>query len=206
MAQKSSRRRRRSRRSATRFGWSSSTRATRSGRRATAGPRSPSSTPGPVDAVLLDIKMAGHGRPRDARPHRRARPAAPPVLMISGHGDIATAVECTRRGAADFLEKPLQRERVLVSVRERPLGQPAAGRERAAAAARRRGDGPRRRQRADEAAPGGGRARRADRGDGSDPRRERHGQGARGPRDPRRPRRSPRGPSSRSTARRSPRS
>jgi two-component system nitrogen regulation response regulator NtrX len=37
--------------------------------------------------------------------------------MISGHGDIATAVECTRRGAADFLEKPLQRERVLVSVR-----------------------------------------------------------------------------------------
>ena len=36
--------------------------------------------------------------------------------MISGHGDIATAVECTRRGAVDFLEKPLQRERVLVSV------------------------------------------------------------------------------------------
>ncbi len=46
-----------------------------------------------------------------------ARDGAPPVLMISGHGDIATAVECTRRGAADFLEKPLQRERVLVSVR-----------------------------------------------------------------------------------------
>ena len=41
----------------------------------------------------------------------------PPVLMISGHGDIATAIECTRRGAVDFLEKPLQRERVLVSVR-----------------------------------------------------------------------------------------
>ncbi len=37
--------------------------------------------------------------------------------MISGHGDIATAVESTRRGAMDFLEKPLQRERVLVSVK-----------------------------------------------------------------------------------------
>ena len=37
--------------------------------------------------------------------------------MISGHGDIATAIECTRRGAADFLEKPLQRERVLVSIK-----------------------------------------------------------------------------------------
>jgi two-component system, NtrC family, nitrogen regulation response regulator NtrX len=36
--------------------------------------------------------------------------------MISGHGDIATAVESTRRGAIDFLEKPPQRERILVSL------------------------------------------------------------------------------------------
>ena len=36
--------------------------------------------------------------------------------MISGHGDIATAVESTRRGAVDFLEKPPQRERILVSL------------------------------------------------------------------------------------------
>ena len=45
-----------------------------------------------------------------------AREGAPPVLMISGHGDIATAVESTRRGAVDFLEKPPQRERILVSL------------------------------------------------------------------------------------------
>src|SRR5512134_2312707 len=70
---------------------------------------------GAVDAVLLDIKMAGMDG-LETLDRIVARPAAPPVLMISGHGDIATAVECTRRGAADFLEKPLQRERVLVSV------------------------------------------------------------------------------------------
>jgi two-component system, NtrC family, nitrogen regulation response regulator NtrX len=71
----------------------------------------------PPDAVLLDIKMPGmDGLETLDRIVARGN-GAPPVLMISGHGDIATAVECTRRGAADFLEKPLQRERVLVSVR-----------------------------------------------------------------------------------------
>src|SRR5258708_1845650 len=38
-------------------------------------------------------------------------------IMVSGHGDISTAVECTKRGAFDFLEKPLNREKLLVSVR-----------------------------------------------------------------------------------------
>ena len=40
-----------------------------------------------------------------------------PVLVVSGHGDVSTAVEATRRGAYDFFEKPLQRERVLLSLR-----------------------------------------------------------------------------------------
>jgi two-component system nitrogen regulation response regulator NtrX len=40
-----------------------------------------------------------------------------PVLVISGHADLQTAVEATRRGAYDFFEKPLQRERVLLSLR-----------------------------------------------------------------------------------------
>src|SRR6478672_11600301 len=70
----------------------------------------------PADAVLLDIKMPGMDG-LETLDKIVARPGAPPVLMISGHGDIATAVESTRRGAVDFLEKPLQRERVLVSVR-----------------------------------------------------------------------------------------
>ena len=37
--------------------------------------------------------------------------------MISGHGTIATAVEATQRGAFDFLEKPLDTDRLLVTVR-----------------------------------------------------------------------------------------
>jgi two-component system nitrogen regulation response regulator NtrX len=40
-----------------------------------------------------------------------------PVVMISGHGTIATAVEATRLGAFDFMEKPLERERVLLVLR-----------------------------------------------------------------------------------------
>jgi two-component system nitrogen regulation response regulator NtrX len=40
-----------------------------------------------------------------------------PVVMISGHGTIGTAVEATKLGAFDFMEKPLERERVLLVLR-----------------------------------------------------------------------------------------
>jgi two-component system nitrogen regulation response regulator NtrX len=69
----------------------------------------------PPGAVLLDIKMPGMDG-LQVLDRIVEREGAPPVLMISGHGDIATAVESTRRGAVDFLEKPPQRERILVSV------------------------------------------------------------------------------------------
>jgi len=70
----------------------------------------------PPDAVLLDIKMPGMDG-IETLDRIRALEDPPPVLMISGHGDISTAVDCTRRGAFDFLEKPLERERLIVSVR-----------------------------------------------------------------------------------------
>ena len=41
---------------------------------------------------------------------------APPVIMISGHGNVDAAVKATRLGAYDFLEKPLSLERVLLTV------------------------------------------------------------------------------------------
>jgi two-component system, NtrC family, nitrogen regulation response regulator NtrX len=69
----------------------------------------------PPSAVLLDIKMPGMDG-LEVLDRIVEREGSPPVLMISGHGDIATAVECTRRGAVDFLEKPPQRERILVSL------------------------------------------------------------------------------------------
>jgi two-component system nitrogen regulation response regulator NtrX len=40
-----------------------------------------------------------------------------PVIMISGHGTISTAVEATKLGAFDFLEKPLDRDRILLTLR-----------------------------------------------------------------------------------------
>jgi DNA-binding NtrC family response regulator len=46
-----------------------------------------------------------------------ARKNPPPVVMISGHGDVATAVEAVKRGASNFLEKPLDENRVLVTIK-----------------------------------------------------------------------------------------
>ena len=40
-----------------------------------------------------------------------------PVVMISGHGNIGTAVECIKKGAFDFIEKPIDLNRMLVTVR-----------------------------------------------------------------------------------------
>src|SRR4029078_2746161 len=40
----------------------------------------------------------------------------PPVIVISGHGNIDSAVRATRLGAYDFLEKPLSLERILLTV------------------------------------------------------------------------------------------
>lgn len=68
------------------------------------------------DAMILDIKMPEMDG-MAVLVALRERGYELPVLMISGHGDVQTAVEATRRGAYDFFEKPLHRERVLVSLR-----------------------------------------------------------------------------------------
>jgi two-component system nitrogen regulation response regulator NtrX len=68
------------------------------------------------DAVLLDVKMPEMDGIEVLRAMRE-RGYEVPVLVVSGHADVATAVEATRLGAYDFFEKPLQRDRVLVSLR-----------------------------------------------------------------------------------------
>src|SRR6476660_5359464 len=66
--------------------------------------------------VFLDVKMAGLDGLETLTRIRKVDPQAQ-VVMISGHGTIATAVEATQRGAFDFLEKPLDTDRLLVTVR-----------------------------------------------------------------------------------------
>ncbi len=68
------------------------------------------------DAILLDIKMPGMDG-LETLTAVRSRDLHTPILMISGHGDIPTAVEAIHKGAYDLLEKPLESERVLTAVR-----------------------------------------------------------------------------------------
>lgn len=39
------------------------------------------------------------------------------IIMISGHGDIETAVECIKKGAFDFIQKPLDLNRILITIK-----------------------------------------------------------------------------------------
>jgi len=68
------------------------------------------------DLILLDIKM-----PRmdgiEVLETLIKQGTRAPVIMISGHGTIQTALDATRLGAFDFLEKPLDRERLLIACR-----------------------------------------------------------------------------------------
>src|SRR5438552_13730088 len=68
------------------------------------------------DLVLLDVKMPGMDG-LEVLDRLRAMNETLPVVVISGHGTIGTAVEATKKGAFDFIEKPFASERVLVSLR-----------------------------------------------------------------------------------------
>ena len=68
-----------------------------------------------VDLVILDVRLPGMSG-LDAIAEMRTRREGLPILVMSGHGTISDAVQAVQRGALDFLEKPLDRDRVLVSV------------------------------------------------------------------------------------------
>jgi len=68
------------------------------------------------DLVLLDVKMPGMDGLEVLERLRHVNDTLP-VVVISGHGTISTAVEATKKGAVDFIEKPFASERVLVSLK-----------------------------------------------------------------------------------------
>ncbi len=68
------------------------------------------------DLVFMDVKMAGIDG-LEALKRLRQIDARAVVVMISGHATIQTAVEATQLGAYDILEKPLDTDRILVTLR-----------------------------------------------------------------------------------------
>jgi two-component system nitrogen regulation response regulator NtrX len=69
-----------------------------------------------TDVFLLDVLLPD-GNGIEVLRWLRQHDARGPAVMISGHGTIADAVEATRAGAFDFLEKPLTRDRVLLALK-----------------------------------------------------------------------------------------
>lgn len=67
--------------------------------------------------VLTDLKMPGMDG-LELLTRIESLENGPPVVLISGHGDVAIAVDAMQRGASNFLEKPLDEQRVAVTVRK----------------------------------------------------------------------------------------
>jgi two-component system, chemotaxis family, CheB/CheR fusion protein len=68
--------------------------------------------PGREGCILVDARMPGMGGVELLRQLRDGgRP--PPAIMISGNGDVSTAVEAMKAGAADFLEKPIHHGKLI---------------------------------------------------------------------------------------------
>ena len=68
------------------------------------------------DAVFCDIKMPGMDG-IEVLTKLIADGVETPIIMISGHADISTAVECIKKGAFDFIEKPLDLNRILITIK-----------------------------------------------------------------------------------------
>lgn len=68
------------------------------------------------DLILCDIKMPGMDGIELLCKIQESHPEVP-VIMISGHGNVETAVDALKKGAYDFIEKPIDLNRLLVTVR-----------------------------------------------------------------------------------------
>jgi two-component system response regulator FixJ len=70
---------------------------------------------GRVDCVVADVRMPGLSG-LDLVRHLAGDDTAPPIVLITGHGDIDMAVAAIKLGADDFIEKPFDEARLLESI------------------------------------------------------------------------------------------
>ena len=68
------------------------------------------------DVIFCDIKMPGMDG-TEVLDKLVADGIDSAIVMISGHGDIETAVECIKKGAFDFIQKPLDLNRILITIK-----------------------------------------------------------------------------------------
>ena len=78
-----------------------------------------------VDCIVCDIRMPGMSGLELVR-KLKADAAACPVILMTGHGDVALAVEAMKAGAVDFIEKPFEDEALLRAIGEALQAQSAA--------------------------------------------------------------------------------
>jgi len=69
----------------------------------------------PPQCVVSDIRMPGISG-MELQQELKKRDSAIPVILITGHGDIAMAVQAIKQGAFDFIEKPFDDERLIGSI------------------------------------------------------------------------------------------
>jgi len=72
--------------------------------------------PGRAGCLLLDVRMPGMSG-LDLQAHLAREDSRLPVIIITGHGDVAMAVKAMKAGAVDFIEKPFHDEDLLSSIR-----------------------------------------------------------------------------------------
>ena len=65
--------------------------------------------------LLLDVRMPGMSG-TELQKRMLERDISLPIIFITGHGDVAMAVECMKRGAFEFLEKPVRAQRLLDTI------------------------------------------------------------------------------------------
>ena len=72
---------------------------------------------GSGDCIVTDVRMPGMTGLQLVS-ELSARGMTTPVIMITGHGDVAMAVEALKRGVTDFLEKPFDDEALVAAIRD----------------------------------------------------------------------------------------